>query len=173
MRKIIENEDEIILQETPYKQWIISLIIAGFSFLFVYRSFTETADYFNLAFVLAIAVSGTIFFLSLLFNSAITTKINKQKRLISVRKQSLLKYSFKVYDFDEVADLIYVQDEADKRGNKSYQMILPLKDGSKIEISSVISTKESQYYNTAQKINSYVFDSPNQIPFTFAVFVDD
>ncbi|HQU83364.1 MAG TPA: hypothetical protein PKY59_09580 [Pyrinomonadaceae bacterium] len=171
--KVTESTDEIILQETPYLQWIISLVIAAFSFLFVYRSLSEMTDYFNLAWTLAIAVSGSIFFISLLFNPAITTKINKQKKLISIRKQSLVKYSFKVYNFDEVADLIYVHDESDTRGNKSYQMMLPLKDGSKIEISSVISSKESQYYNTAQKINSYVFDSPDQTPFTFAVFVDD
>lgn len=173
MLQIAENTDEMIMREIPYAQWVGSFFISLFSFIFVYHSLSTIGDSFNPAWVLAITVSGVIFFFSLLTSPALTIKINKQKRTISVRKQSLLKYSFDIYDFDDVADLIYIDEKNEARENKSNKIILPLKDGSKIELSTPIGAKQSQYFNAAQLMNSYIFDSPNKIPFTFAVFVDD
>lgn len=173
MLQIVENTDEMIMREVPYAHWLGSFFISATSLFFLYYSLSTATDSFNLAWIIAISVSGVIFFFSLITNPAITIKINKQKRTISIRKQSLLKYSFNIYDFDEVADLIYIDEKNEARDNKSHRIILPLNDGSKIELSAPIGAKQSQYFNAAQLMNSYIFDSPNKIPFTFAVFVDD
>ncbi|HEX2641312.1 MAG TPA: hypothetical protein VHL50_12090, partial [Pyrinomonadaceae bacterium] len=78
---------------------------------------------------------------------------------VSVRKRSLIKYSFNVYSFNEIADLIYVETRVRGRGGKVYQLIMPLKSGEKIELSADDGSKKGQYYDAAVLLNAYIFDT--------------
>jgi hypothetical protein len=161
MLQITRESDEIIVHEVPVAQWFYS-IVAGLvlgGVFFVGISFLTKIP------VLAICV-GTLVFAgaALLYhrdNPSTTVKINKQGKIVSVRKKSLVGYKFEIYNFEELADLIYV-DEIQVLP-KRYQIILPLKNGKKIELSSQVKINEREYFDAADSLNSYIFGSSKQI----------
>lgn len=91
-----------------------------------------------------------------------TTKIDKKGKIISVRTQSLTEYSFKTFSFNEIAGFIYVNETTDPKGFKEYQLIMPLKDDTKIELSTRISMDEDQFFSAAELMNGCIFDSSGQ-----------
>ena len=93
---------------------------------------------------------------------ATTTRIDRKGKTISVRKQSLLKYSFDVYSFRELSDLIFVS-EFYSLGNKSFQLILLLSGDRKIELSISANIYKEPLENLANEMNIYIADSSNQL----------
>jgi len=162
MLQITKSKDEIVIRETPVAQWINSVIIAAILFLLVFFVLSFVADFSGLAWSLGIIVSVAGFLLYLLDNPSITIKINKPGKTVSVRKQSLLRYKFDVYSFNEIADLIYVNEIGAMP--KTYQIILPLKKAQKIEISTQIRINEAEYFEAANLMNEYIFNVSKQIP---------
>ncbi|HEY0459327.1 MAG TPA: hypothetical protein VGC97_09345 [Pyrinomonadaceae bacterium] len=173
MLRITESKDEIIVREVPIIHWTASVTILVVLSLIGYFSFLYKRDIFDLIWTLGIFFSAGAFLFYIFAVPATTTKINKPGKTVSIRKQSLIKYSFDVYSFSEISDLIYVKETKDSRGNISYQLMLPLKDGQKIEISTSISLKEGKYFDAADLMNKYIFDTSKQIPFKLTIFNDD
>jgi len=161
MLQITKDKDEIIVHEVPFSQWLYSIVIGLiFGGLFLVGIFLLTK-----IFVLAFGV-GTLVFVaaSLLYHwdtPSTTVTINKQGKIVSVRKKSLVRYKFDIYNFEEVADLIYV-DEIDVLP-KQFRIVLPLKNGKIIELSNQIRTNEREYSDAADSLNSYIFGSSKQI----------
>jgi hypothetical protein len=161
MISVTKNKDEIIVREIPVAQWINAVIVGAVLFLVVFFMLSSTTSFFNLAWSLGAFVAVAGFFLYLLDNPSITTKINKQGETVSVRKQSLIKYTFNVYSFKEIADLIYVYELGAMP--KIYQILLPLNNGREIEISTQIKMNAREYFEAADLMNSYIFDTSKQI----------
>src|SRR6476620_3095329 len=110
MLQITKNEDEIIIRELPVAQWLNSVIVGGVLFFLVFAALSSVSDLPGLAWSLGIVVPVAGVLLYLLNNPSITIKINKPGKTVSVRKQSLIRYKFDVYSFNEIADLIYVDE---------------------------------------------------------------
>jgi hypothetical protein len=172
MLRTTRNIDEIITREIPLASAIGSSALAIFlSFIVFYISTVNR----NLELLWIISMGGfALICLFVALTSPITTtKINKPGQTVSVRKRSLIKYSFNVYSFNEIDDLIYVETRVRGRSGKVYQLIMPLRSGEKIELSTEDGSKKSQCDDAASLLNTYIFDTSKQIPFKLTIFNDD
>ena len=145
------------------------------SFL-IYIGFTSSANenLFNNIFCIIAMFAGALgSLLFLITNIATTVKIDKYGEILSIRKQSVIKYSFKVYSFSEVAKPISVDETKDFHGNKTYQITISLKDGQKMALSTSIGINEGQLYDATELMNSYIFETPKQIPVKTSLFDSD
>lgn len=163
MLQITRNKDEIIVREIPVAYWIDSIILGAILFFSSFLVLLSMRQLSNLPLSLAGIISFAGFLLYLSKGPATTTKINKQDKIVSVRKQNFVKYNFTVYSFNEFADLIYVN-KISVFPNTNYQIILPLNKGVKIELSTQIRTNQREYFNAVNLMNKYIFDSPKQLP---------
>lgn len=162
MFRVTENKDEIIASEIALEAWfytiVIGLVFGGGTFLGILLLVSNK--------ILALYVSALVFTVAaLLYNwntPATTIKINVPGKTISVKKKSLTGYKFDIYDFEEVADLIYVEELTGQP--TQYQIILPLQKGKKIEISTQSQFAEREYLEIADSLNAYIFDPSKQIP---------
>jgi hypothetical protein len=173
MLRVRQNKEEIIIRELPIIRWISFLGLAVVLFLPVFVFFPSHKDSFDLFWSIGMSIGVIVCLIFALTNPITTTKINKPGQTVSVRKQSLIKYKFDVYSFNEIADLIYVNVKEGGRGGTTYQLLMPLENGKKIEISTTDGSKSSQYFDAAYLMNPYIFDTSKQIPFKLTVFNDD
>lgn len=164
MLRITGNKDEITIREISVVHWIYSILVGAVLFSVVLLGLSALTQLFGLALSIAALISIAGFLLYFSAVPATTTKINKPGKTISVRKQNFLRYDFKVYSFNDVADLIYVDKTKFLPGETIYQIMLPLNDGVKIELSAQIRMNELEYFETADLMNKYIFDSPKQLP---------
>ncbi|MEO6590649.1 MAG: hypothetical protein ABIP06_15240 [Pyrinomonadaceae bacterium] len=155
MLRLTENKDDIIIREIPKFQWIAIivslLILLIFASLFLYNEVSVSISFFF----------GSILFVAsfIIVVSPITTvKISRKSKLITVEKRSLIKNTFKIYPFREVADLIYVEEIKDSNGHIICKFIMPLKSGDIIELFN-ISSDTGKYFNAANFMNDIIFDS--------------
>lgn len=157
MLQITRESDEIIVHEIPVEQWFYAVIVG---IIFGAMCFAGLF-YLTKIIVLALPVGALVFATAALLyqydNPSTTVKVNKQGRTISIRKKSLVGYQFKIYNFEDVADLIYV-DEIGTWENE-HRIILPLKNGEKIELSSQSRISKHEYSDAADSLNSYIFES--------------
>ena len=173
MLRIENRKDEIIVRELPFVEWITFFVFAVILALMAYASYKNSSQWFWI-----LGIAGLVNFYFLLTKPLTTTKINKPGKTVSVRKQSLIKYTFNVYSFSEIDDLIYVGDRKSGRSGKSYQLIMPLKNGQKIELSLTDGSQKNDYFKVADLMNSYIFDTSGklgdskQIPFKLTMFSD-
>ena len=170
MLRITENKDEIIIREIPVLSRInagVVMLILAFVIPVIMNSIENTLQMIFFTFFYLSLLGGFIFYL--LKNPSLTVKINKPGQTVSVRKQSLIRYNFNVYSFNEMAGLIYV----DGIGSKTVQLMMPLKDGRKIELSITDGSSAKQCFDAASLLNSYVFDTPKQISYKPAIFEND
>ncbi len=163
MLQITRNKDEIVVREIPVAYWIDSVLLGALLFFSSFLVLLSMRQLSNLPLSLAGIVSLAAILLYLSKEPATTTKINKQGRIVSVRKHNFIKYDFNVYSFNELADLIYV-DEMSDFPNTNYQIILPLNKGVKINLSTQIRTNQREYFNAVNLMNKYIFNSSRQIP---------
>lgn len=163
MLQITKNNDEIIVREIPVAYWIDSIIFGALLFFSGFLVLLSMRQLAGLPLSLAGIISFAGFLLYLSKGLATTTKINKQDKMVSVRKQNFVKYNFNVYSFNEFADLIYVN-KISNFPNTNYQIILPLNKGGKIKLSTQIRTNQREYFNAVRLMNKYIFDSPKQLP---------
>lgn len=158
MIRTTRNIDEVSIREIPIASLIGSSAIAIFLSFIV---FNIPDTYRNLELLGIITMGG--FALICLFvavtSSITTTKINKPGQTVSVRKQSLIKNSFTVYSFKEIEDLIYVKIRRRGRSGNVYQLIMPLRSGEKIELSTEDGSPKSQCYDAASLVNTFIFDT--------------
>lgn len=175
MLKITENKDEIIIREFPFLRWLSALGAAVFFFIPVIFALSLDKDFsrgqwFWLCSCLALFC---IFLFLALAISVTTIKLNIPGKTVSVRKRSFIKYDFNVYSFNEIADLIYIDETNIGRGRMKYQLQLPLTDGRKVKLSRSVRFDEGRYFDAADILNKFIFDSPTQIPLKLTVFNDD
>lgn len=160
MLRVTENNDEIIIREMPVAKWSSSLLAAIFLFIAVFGMSSGTFSS-NMTWILATsAFIGAICWFQT-FNTLTTIKINTPGKIVSVRKQSLLKYSFNVYSFDEIADFVYLETS----DVTAYQLVMPTKDGLKIKLSSAGGSNDGEYFKAVDSINKHIFGATPRIPF--------
>lgn len=163
MIDITKNKDEIVVREISVRQWLNSFIIAAILFVAAFFGIVTLTDSSTLAWILGTTISVTGLLLYLLDNPSTTIKINKKGETVSVRKQSPLRYTFNIYSFNEIADLIYVNEHKDSGLQTNYQIVMPLKNGQKIELSGSMRMNATEYFDAADSMNFYVFDVSKQI----------
>jgi hypothetical protein len=173
MLRVAQNKDEIAIREIPVARWLGFAALALLISIPVLIALSSSGDLSEKFWLVGLGGGALSCLLLALLNPVTTTKINKPGQTVAVRKQSLLTYSFKVYSFNEIADLIYVEAQDGGRGGKVYQLIMPLKTGEKIELSTTEGSKRSQYFDAAMLLNPYIFDDPKEIPFKLTVLGDD
>ena len=176
MLRITENKDEIIVREIPFFDWVRAAVAGLIFFFIVCAALASKENLSDLLWVLILLTPIGAFLLFLLTTPTFSVKINKPGKTVSVRRQNLFKYSFEVYSFSEIADLIYIDTKLlGEQGRETafYQLMLPLKTGKNIEISSSGGSKDNEYQNAVDLMNPYIFDTSKQIPFKLTVFDDD
>jgi hypothetical protein len=172
MLRVKQNEDEIVVREFPVLKWINALVAAVTVFFIVLIAISSAAGG-GLFWFFCLLAPLVAFVLYLLTYPTTTTKVNNRGRIVSIRKQSLLGYSFDVYSFNEINDPIYVDVRNGSHGVKVYRLKMPLKDGREIELSTVDGSRESQYFDAAHLMNPYIFETSKQIPSKPTGFDDD
>ena len=173
MLRIRQSEDEIIIREIPFLKWINALITAIVVFFIALIAVSSVKGIASIFWLLCLIAPLVGFLLYLFTYQTVTTKINLRGQTVSVRKKSLIKYEFSVYSFSEIAGLIYVELKNESSGRNIHQLIMPLKDGEKIELSTADGSKKSQYFDAAHLMNPYIFDTSKQIPFDLTILNDD
>ena len=174
MLRITGNKDEIIVREINADELIgASFVLLLLSFI-VYSALSAGKSFSNSFWFFFIVSPFFIFFLyKTLTLTIVTTKINRVNKIISVRKQTLFKYKFDVYTFNEIEVPIYLNFAEGKIiGNTRFQQTIPLKDGRQISISSSGGSKEIQYFETVDLINEFIFDSHELTPLRLHTFND-
>jgi hypothetical protein len=157
MLRITENQDEIILRELPVIRWTISSVIIFTIFLLTFIDFSfNKKSLFDLAGVLLISLPIVSFLFYLLTYPATTTKINRKDQFISIRKQSLFKYTFNVYSFNQINGLICIEEFGFLNGVTNYQLVLSLQGDVKIELSVSAYVYKEPLNDTADLMNSYI-----------------
>lgn len=169
MLRITENNEVLTFREISDIRldgiFGYSIVIFFLIFYLLSTSITFT--------IVGVIICSTILLIGAFIQSSTTTYINKRDRYISIKKRSILNNTTEIFSFDEITDLIYIDESKDLHGNTNYKMILPFKSGQKVEFFSSVSLKTGQYFKTADLINNYIFDSPDQIPFRLTVFYED
>ena len=176
MFQIKEYKGVVIVREIPIIQRSISFGLFIILSFFIYIGFTSSANenLFNNIFCIIAMFAGALGSLLFLINNVATTvKIDKYGKILSIRQQSVIKYSFKVYSFSEVAEPIFVDEMIDFRGNKTYQITISLTDGQKMTLSTSIGINEGQLFSATELMNSYIFEKPKQIPVKISLFGND
>ena len=173
MLRVKQNEDEIIIRELPVLKWLNALIATVAVFIFTIIAVSSVTGMSNLFWVFCVLVPLVAFLLYLLTYPTVTTKINLPGQTVSIRKKSLLGYSFDIYSFSEINDRIYVDVQNGIHGEKIYQLKMPLKNGQEIELSLNDGSKKSQYFDAAHLMNPYIFGFSKQLPFKLTLFSDD
>ncbi len=176
MLRLTENKDEIIVHEIPLFEWIRAGITGSVFIFIVCAALVSKAHLSDLMWIIWVLAPLGAFLLLSLTTPATTVKINKPGKTVSIRRQSLFKYSFDVYSFNEIADFIYIDTKLsgpEGRESMTYQLILPLKSGENIELSTPAGSKDNEYLNAIDLMNPYIFDTSNQIPFKLTVFNAD
>ena len=170
MLRVTEKQDEIIIRELPVWKWSIAGIEALFLVFITTAWFiSNEGRSFSFWIIPFLFFFGTSLYSLLQMNPATTIRINKPGKTISVRKRSLLKYSFDVYSFGDIAYFIYI----DEAPHDRFRMVMPLKDGRKIELANFGISKNRKYTETADLMNPYIFDVPKHIPFRLSGFSDE
>ena len=173
MLRAAQNKDEITIREIPVARWFGYSALAIFLSIPLFITISRQENYSELFWLIGLGGGALICLVLALTNPITTTRINQPGQTVSVRKQSLLTYSFAVYSFNEIAEQIYVEAQEGGRGGTVYQLIMPLKDGRKIELSTVEGSKRSRYYDAASLLNPYIFDDSKLIPFKLTIIEDD
>jgi len=171
MLRITENKDEIIVRDIPVVRWSASFIALFALFLMVFLG-SSFDSFYEIARGLLWTLSFTMYIFSMFSNPATTTKIDKKNRLVSVRKRSLFTYSFDVYTFDELRDLIFV-DTAGFNNFRKLRLMLPLKSEQNIELSASVRFYKKPLRNVAKLLNGYLTDSSGKIASKPAVLIKD
>ena len=172
MLRITGDSEEVIIREMPVLQRVNAFVVAASLFFIALFLIASGADLSILAWSLLLfaPIAGFLFYL--LSKPSITVKINRPGQTVSVRRRSLLKYDFKVYSFNEIADSVYVNQPRDAF-KSDHRILLPLKNAPPIELSSTIRMNEAEYYEAANLMNKYIFDAAKQIPFKSKASGDD
>lgn len=176
MLRVRQNKEEITICTVPVKEWIISsilgfILISVISLWLYYGAISSGLVWLGF---FSVFLGG--YLIIFLINEATTIKINKHSKTISIRKQNFIKYSFEIYSFDEIADFIYIDSKSGgRKGNEtvSFQTFLPLKDGNRLKLSISSGLNDNEYFEIVDKMNSYIFDTSEQIPFKLTVFNND
>lgn len=164
MLQVTRNKNEITVREILVAHWIYSVLIGAVLFFAVLLGIFALTLLFSLALSIAALISIAGFLLYYWDGPATTTKINKTGKTISIRKQNFLRYNFKVYSFNDIAGQIYVYKSKFFPGGTTYQIMLPLIKGEKIELSVPGRMNELEYFDVADLMNKFIFDSPKRLP---------
>jgi hypothetical protein len=156
-------------------RWVFTLLMVIFAIRMLYHSVyfdvIEKGDPFP--------TSGLIFILFPLgwavyvfFTTAVTTTtIDKQRKILTVKKKGLLKDSFSSYSFIEIDGFPFVEATYGRR--TYYSIRLPLKTGESIELAALRSLNKKTYYNAVDRANKYLFDAPDKELFKLTILDDD
>ncbi len=163
MIRVRQDKDEIIIREIPITSRNIFSVLS-LIFLAVIYLLLRPGIYFSDNLLILSVIFGTVISLYwIISDSVITTKINKPAQTVSIRKQSLIKYGFAVYSFSEISNKISVKIAQGGRNGIIYRLTMPLKNGQKIELSTADGSSNSQYFDAAYLMNSYISDDSNKL----------
>lgn len=163
MFRIEENGEELFIKEFPVWNWLIYFVIFSILVNFFYLFVSEFID-INISSIIEVFFI-TVFTCLLVYIYFPITKIhiNKQKQTLAVSKENLLKNEYKIYSFKEIEDVIFVEEI--KLGFKTgFQLVLPLKNGEKLKLSSQNGIRDNDYVETAKLLNKFIFNQQKQIP---------
>jgi hypothetical protein len=174
MLRITGNNEQLMIRELPIVQWGFAFFVSIALILGIYFMFSlEDLSFSWIAPSLTMSIAAGILLFNLFTNPSTTIRINRPGKTISIRKQSLINYTFNVYSFDEIAGLISVDEIASAEWQKSYQLNLRLKSGGNVKLSTSSDYQKGQFFEAADFMNSYIFDTSKQISAKPGVLGDD
>ena len=145
-------------------QWGLALLVSILTGWILYQSANLSGKGLILLFPFCLTVY-------MFFATAITTTtIDKQKKILTVKKIGLLKNSFSSYQFSEIDGFPYV--EVTYSRGTYYSIQLPLKIGKNIELAARRSLNKRTYYKAVDRANKYLLNGSDK-DFKLTILDDD
>lgn len=163
MFRIEENDREIIIKEFPVNNWL------GFLFTFcvgIYIIYTGLLDIIGIEipsiaiFLTITALSGLMAYISY---PVVKIQLDKEKNLLKISRENLIKNEYKIFSLKQIENEILVE-ERKATFNEGFQLFLPLKNGDKIKLSSLNGSKQKEYIEIAERLNTIISNTQKQIP---------
>ena len=164
-----ETDEELTIKAFPIVRWSIALscfitgaIIAqeifvslgGFSMIAKFLEGKNIYTLFGILFFSLFPIGGLIFFY---FSPFIITKIDRQKRIITIIKIGITGKKTEVFSYNALDGGFRVKSEEDEDKNEYLQIYFNLKSGRKINTSSELTRFwQGRVYDVAMKANEYL-----------------
>lgn len=171
MLRISKQNEDIVIREIAFGEFVeIGGVAFVFLILFIFIGLTDMKGNF-LFFLIALGFLAYIFYQLCLIQYT-TLKINKNKRILTIQRKSLIKNKFSVFRFSEINDLVFVDTKQKENGVPVHNLIMPLGTGDKIDLTCPVSFGEIKYYETADLINNLIFNQPSKLPETLQSLIN-
>ncbi len=163
MFRIEEKGEELVIKEFPVWNWL------SFFFSFsvcIYIIYTGLLDILEIQippialYLIIVTLCGLVAYI---VSPIVKIQIDKKKKLMKISKENLIKNEYKIFSFKQIENEIVVE-ERKAAFNEGFQLFLPLKNGDKIKLSSLNGSKEKEYIKIAERLNTFIFNAPKQIP---------
>ena len=159
--KIKETDEELILTEIPVMAWLACLFAAAIGGVLLYTgsggmSGSEKLVGWQIA--LLFIMGGFAFLVGTFYLSTLPiTKviINKKHKIISIKKYGLFGKLEEVYKLSDVKEFSLIA-EKDSDGDSFFPIVLSLKDGQEIKITSSGSHSEEYMNEFVFPANEYI-----------------
>lgn len=166
-----ENENEIVLTDTPIISWIIGsfflLVCSAVFVFFIYYTYQNPQKFFTVDFTNnlfetlssffsfgLILLSFTflfVLFFSIVSMTKIIIKVNRLEKIVEIRRIGLLKKQIDKYYFPQISRFGTISRPKD--GFK--QIALRLANGSKINL-EIGNLPDEEFSKTLKKLNSFI-----------------
>lgn len=156
-----QNENELIIRETPGCLWIVGLFFAFVGGVFVYGAIGGFADYARqsplmLAAALVMGSIGIGAGVWIIYNAPITKiVINRIENTVLMSRFGLLTRSDSLYDFDNIEGFTLIEDRDDE-GDPIWYFALKLIDDEPIKITSLASHSETYKREYVFRANEFM-----------------
>lgn len=169
--KLTENENEIILTDTPVFFWILGTVLTSVCLLvfvaFIYYAFQNPhllftfyfsnnlsenlSSLFSIGLILISSVFVFLLCFSMVLMTKITIKVNRLEKIVEIRRIGLLKKNIKKYFFTQISRF-----ETISRPKDDFtQLALLLANDSKINL-EISNLPAAEFSKILEKLNSFI-----------------
>jgi hypothetical protein len=156
-----EQQDELVLRDTPGCVWLLGLIFVALGGLFVYGvlgGFNNINELSPMkkgitAFIALSGLAGGLW--TIARHPIITTILHQQTRVIEIRRAGLTGKSAEVYTFAQAREFRVI-DSKDSDGDPIYEIVLSLNGGREVTLSNSIGRDRPAYEEITARLNRFL-----------------
>lgn len=169
--KLTENENEIILTDTPVFFWILGTVLTSvcliifvvfiyyayqnphilFTFYFSNNLSENFSSFFSFGLILICSVFVFLLCLSMVLTTKLTIKVNRLEKIVEIRRIGFLKKNIEKYFFPQISRFETISRPKD--GFK--QLALQLANDSKINL-EIGNLTDVEFSKAIERLNSFI-----------------